>query len=342
MPKEPLLILALTAVSGLLLTLVGAALLRVAALAWPGLPMPQGTASLFASLLTGILTAVLAISLIATAGNTVNVVLLGAVGVGVAATRGDRARTGASIRTGGTSWWWFAGVGAAAGLWLTVEHARGVGFPWQMPFRDTAHYGQVASAVLRTGVETPIGSESVLAPDLFPAAPYHYFEIWFAAALATVWRVPTLLAVMVMAPALLALALGAGLLALADGTGAARTPRLWAAVALWLGPFLPRVALQTPLLREADVFTGYGSILGYPKLLPLYLCVLAALLLAESGHTAAALVASACCGVVNFTAMPVTLVAAALGLALAFRQSTRIARIVFVAPSLVFVGILLF
>ena len=105
MPKEPLLILALTALSGLLLTLVGAALLRVAALAWPGLPMPQGTASLFASLLTGILTAVLAISLIATAGNTVNVVLLGAVGVGVAATRGDRARTGASIRTGGTSWW---------------------------------------------------------------------------------------------------------------------------------------------------------------------------------------------------------------------------------------------
>ena len=342
MLKEPLPTLGATLTSVVLLLLLGTALVSGSFRILPRFRAVDGSLRLFSCLLGGLAATVIAASLSFTTGNSVSVVLLGGTALAALAAATQPISPNVQRPAAPTAWPWVVGASIALCLWFGLHNTHVGEFQWQVPFRDTAHYAQVAAALAETGIETPLGAESRVPYRPLKPTPYHYFELWLSAVLARSWNSPTLPLVILTTPTLLALTLGVGFLALADAEGSKRSLRLWAVVALWLAPFLPGVALHTHLLREADVFTGWGSILGHAKLLPLYLCVVAALLFFDAGYQAAALTLVACCGVVNFTALPTSLVASAFALLAANKPQGRPARMAFMCPSVVLLGIVLF
>lgn len=331
-----------TLTSVVLLLLLGTALVSGSFRILPRFRAVDGSLRLFSCLLGGLAATVIAASLSFTTGNSVSVVLLGGTALAALAAATQPISPNVQRPAAPTAWPWVVGASIALCLWFGLHNTHVGEFQWQVPFRDTAHYAQVAAALAETGIETPLGAESRVPYRPLKPTPYHYFELWLSAVLARSWNSPTLPLVILTTPTLLALTLGVGFLALADAEGSKRSLRLWAVVALWLAPFLPGVALHTHLLREADVFTGWGSILGHAKLLPLYLCVVAALLFFDAGYQAAALTLVACCGVVNFTALPTSLVASAFALLAANKPQGRPARMAFMCPSVVLLGIVLF
>lgn len=227
-------------------------------------------------------------------------------------------------------------------LWFGLQTGRWSEFPWQIPARDTAHYAQIADSMWRTGIETLVGPESRLAPEYFGLSPYHYFELWLSAALSQIWGVPTLPVTMMLTPAVLAAAVGLGFLALAEAHGGRAGTVAWATAALWCSPFLPARALETHLLREADVFVAWGSVLGHQKLLPLYVILLAATLFDYAGNRAAALIAASCAGVANFTAIPISITCSIIGIRAAAESQKPASRAAFLWPALVTLSIPLF
>jgi hypothetical protein len=277
----------------------------------------------FASLVTGILGAVFAFSVLRTNGHTSSWVML--------------------IPTIAAIWAWPKGaydprenrIGRGTVLFLGLAIALSVA--WFAPRtmtapdsvlraqgRDDAFYTSVVEALLDRGVETTASLEALLPGTTVQPRVYHYFELWLGAFISWLWRTPPVLALGFHADVVLLVTVMTGLAAILEHVR--RPTRAVLATALLL-PFLvwwvPGVLLDALLFRELRNWQAALVIGGPPKLLPAYIFGIASILGLRSQRPVLAVAAAALGTCANISFAPFFLGALAGGGLQFYRNNKR-------------------
>ena len=297
---------------------LGAALLRLA-----GWQTEEPFFTVFLCLLTGIMTITVAYALVRTGGVSVLLPVPALLGGIVWATR--RPASGiippATPTPLGPALWLAALLALVVFIWqYGLVYEPGAAY-LQTPFQDEVYYSRLTLMLNHAGLET--NSLEVVFPQFQTEQPYHYLEAWLNALLVWITGLPSVWVFFVSMATILITTVGVGFAAVYTYCGlrpyqAALLGLLTLTVTGTVWPFLT----QFPFVSNGSLLSHmYMSV--HPKLAPVYLAVLLAVLLLLRQRWVAAAAALALLPLLTVSTAPATAVGVA-GLTFCLGLSRRI------------------
>jgi hypothetical protein len=182
-------------------------------------------------------------------------------------------------------------------VWTSLNLFRPGPFPFQIrppASMDAAYYSAAARALVNAHLESGAAFEAELDPKEFSPEPYHFFELWLAAGISKLSGASTYVALFFDVPIILGMSWILGVLAVAEALGAL----FWRTLVgtLLFVAFAPLVAIPglmtNRFLSGGDLLVAEGAALGHVspgRLLPGYILVIGAAVLATYGRPRRAL-----------------------------------------------------